>query len=230
MQDCGDKGNDRSSQSHPAQTSAGSAVSSAIPINISCQLETTGCQFCLHFKKINPIFHQNSGSMMDVKDIKRIFCTVYWAMFTTNTAFSISDIRNFTTVTCAKRRSRNNSFKRPFSTQVRQDETQNRSGCMSYTAEVTLQEGLQLRGWDHMCWLYLCLIPLLRFNCLKNCETFRNPGSAKYKRMLVSGTVMVHLLQKPRACKGVQIHEIWVNSSPFCSSMGIEPQKCNTPP
>lgn len=84
---------------------------------------------------------------------------------------------------------------------------------MSNTAEVTLLEALQLKGWDHsrqMCWLYLQVLfqGVLRFNCLKVCETFRNPSSAKYKRMLVSGTVVMHLLPKLRACKGVQIHEI----------------------
>lgn len=32
------------------------------------------------------------GAELDVKDVKRIFCTVYWAMFTTNAAFSVFGI------------------------------------------------------------------------------------------------------------------------------------------
>lgn len=221
--------------SHPAQTSAGSAVSSAIPTNTASPLETTDCQFCLHLKKINPItllefkFHDLEQNWMS--RIWREFCVQFTEECSPQMLLFFSIWYNLTTMTCAKRKSSNDSF----STHVRQAETQNRGGCMSNTAEVTLLEALQLKGWDHsrqMCWLYLQVLfqGVLRFNCPKVCETFRNPSSAKYKRMLVSGTVVMHLLLKLRACKGVQIHEIWINIFPFCSSLEIEPRKYNTPP
>lgn len=67
--------------SHPAQTSAGSAVSSAIPTNTASPLETTDCQFCLHLKKINPItslefkFHDLEQNWMS--RISREFCVQF---------------------------------------------------------------------------------------------------------------------------------------------------------
>lgn len=92
--------------------------------------------------------------------------------------------------------------------------------------------GAAAQGMGSHSWLHLqdSFQAVLRFNYPKNCETFRNPSSAKSKRMLVSGTVVMHLLQKLRACEGVQMHEIRINIFPFCSSLGIEPQKCNIPP
>lgn len=48
---------------------------------------------------------------------------------------------NFTVTTCAKRKSSNDSFKRPFNACVKQPETQNTGGCMSNAAALALGQG-----------------------------------------------------------------------------------------
>lgn len=167
MQECGDKGNDRVFSVISAERRLSQSPSSdqcwqcsflCYPYKYSFSTWNYWLPVPFTFKKNKP--HNFArvqvpwlGTELDVKDIKRILRTVYRGMFTTNAAF-FSIWYNLTTMTCAKRKSRNDSF----STHVRQAETQNRGGCMSNTAEVTLLEALQLKGWDHsrqMCWLYL---------------------------------------------------------------------------
>lgn len=127
----------RGSHSHPAQTSAGSAVSSPIPTNTPCPLETTDCQFCLHFKNNYP----HPSLEFRFHDLEQNWISrtsrEFFVRFTEQYSPQILLFQHFTTMTCAKRKSKNDSFKRPFSTQVRGAETQIRGGSMRTSAEGT---------------------------------------------------------------------------------------------